>query len=359
MATLGQPSSISGEQAQIAALQNRLNGINYQASVAVNNYDGAMWRLQTARHQIAENSAAIVSNQAQFQTSRQVLASRLREVYANPTPSPVQVLLASGNITSIVDTSNLVQHISNEDAQVVTGIRSTLAHLQTARVQLQAAETTATQQVANAASEKTKVLNLLNQQQSVLANAKANLRSQIAAQQAAAAAQAAAERAAAARAAAQAVVQPTVSTAGTAGTAGGGGGGGGSSSTSGGGSSTPVSVPSGAGNAAAVRVAERYLGVPYVWGGESPAGFDCSGLVAYAYAQIGMSLPHYTVAQYSMFPKVPLSNLQPGDIVFYYGLAHEAMYIGGGMVVQAPHTGAFVTNTPMSVMGTPDGAVRP
>lgn len=345
MATLGQPSSISGEQAQIAALQNRLNGINYQATVAVNNYDGAMWRLQTARHQITENSAAIVSNQAQFKASQQVLASRLREVYANPTPSPVQVLLASGNITSIVDTSDLVQHIGNEDAQVVTGIRSTLTRLKTARIQLQAAETTATQQVANAASQKSKVLALLNQQQSVLANAKANLRSQIAAQQAAAARAAAAERAAAARAAA--VVQPTASTTT-------GGGNSGSS-----GSSTPVSLPSGAGNAGAVAYAERELGVPYVWGGASPSGFDCSGLVSWAYAQIGVSVPHYTGAIWSSFPHVSMSQLQPGDLILYYGIEHVAMYIGGGMVVQAPHTGAFVENTPLSAMGPADGAVRP
>ncbi len=337
MVTLGQPSSVQGQQAQIAQLQNRLNSINYQATVAVNNYDGAMWHLQTARHQIVENAAAITANQAQYARSQGVLATRLRELYATPTPSPVQVLLASGNITSIMDTSNLVQHIGKEDAQVVTGVRDTLTRLQTARVQLVAAQKTAAQQVANASQQKSKVLALLNQQQEVVDHAKANLRAQIAAQQAAAARAAAAQRAAARAAAAQQQAVPQSASA----------------------QQTPINLPSGSGNAAAVSVAERYLGVPYVWGGESPSGFDCSGLVAYAYAQIGRSLPHYTVAQYNMFPKVPISQLQPGDIVFFYGLAHEAMYIGGGMVVQAPHTGAFVENTSLSSMGTPDGAVRP
>jgi len=136
-------------------------------------------------------------------------------------------------------------------------------------------------------------------------------------------------------------------------------GGGGGSSSVGGGGTAPVSLPSGSGNAAAVAVAERYIGVPYVWGGESPSGFDCSGLVAYAYGQIGRYLPHYTVAQYDMFPKVPISQLQPGDIVFFYGLSHEAMYVGGGTVIQAPHTGAFVSYASLGSMGTPDGAVRP
>jgi cell wall-associated NlpC family hydrolase len=349
MATLGQPSTIAGQRAQIAQLENQLNSINYQADAAVNNYDGAMWRLQTAKQQISENSAAITSDTAQLARSEGVLATRLRELYANPQPNAVQVLLATGNITSVVDTESLVEHIGNEDGQVVKGVRTTLNNLKTNRVQLLAAQQTAVQQVAAAQQQKSKVLALLGQQKAVLANAQASLRQAIAAQQAAAAAaaaaQAAAIRAAQRNAAAQQAATTQVSS---------------SSGTGSGASSTPpVSLPSDAGNAAAVAVAERYIGVPYVWGGESPSGFDCSGLVAYAYAQIGKSLPHYTVAQYDMFPKVPLGDLQPGDIVFFYGLSHEAMYIGGGMLIQAPHTGAFVEYTPLSSMGTPDGAVRP
>jgi peptidoglycan DL-endopeptidase CwlO len=348
VATLGQPSTIQGQKAQIAQLENQLNSINYQADAAVNNYDGAIWRLQTAKQQISENSAAIVTNSSQLARSEGVLATRLRELYATPQPNAVQVLLATGNITSVVDTESLVQHIGSEDGAVVKGVRSTLNNLKTERVRLVAAQQTATQQVTAAQQQKIKVLALLGQQKSVLANAQANLRAQIAAQQAAAAAAAAAQAAAVQAAQRNQVVQQgTGSQISSASGVNSGGGG------------SPVSLPSGSGNAAAVAVAERYIGVQYVWGGESPSGFDCSGLVAYAYAQIGRSLPHYTVAQYNMFPKVPLSQLQPGDIVFFYGLSHEGMYVGGGTVIQAPHTGAFVSYASLSSMGTPDGAVRP
>ena len=353
VATLGQPSTIQGQKAQIAQLENQLNSINYQADAAVNNYDGAIWRLQTARQQISENSAAIATNTAQLARSESVLATRLRELYANPQPNAVQVLLATGSITSVVDTETLVEHIGNQDGAVVKGVRTTLTNLKTARVRLLAAQQTATQQVAAAQQQKAKVLALLGQQKSVLANAQANLRQAIAAQQAAAAAAAAAQ-AAAVRAAQNAAVQQQAAATSQVASPGASGGSG-----SGGGGTAPVSLPSGSGNAAAVAVAERYIGVPYVWGGESPSGFDCSGLVAYAYAQIGRSLPHYTVAQYNMFPKVPISQLQPGDIVFFYGLSHEAMYVGGGTVIQAPHTGAFVSYASLGSMGTPDGAVRP
>jgi cell wall-associated NlpC family hydrolase len=96
---------------------------------------------------------------------------------------------------------------------------------------------------------------------------------------------------------------------------------------------------------AAVGIAEQYLGVPYVWGGASPSGFDCSGLVMYVYAQLGVSLPHYTVSQYNYPDAVhpSRSELEPGDLVFFAGLGHVGIYIGGNQFIHAPHTGAVVS----------------
>ena len=86
----------------------------------------------------------------------------------------------------------------------------------------------------------------------------------------------------------------------------------------------------------------QYLGVPYVWGGVSSSGFDCSGFTMYVYAQIGVALPHYTGAQYAIGVAVPRSQLQPGDLVFFDGLGHEGMYIGNNQFIHAPHTGDVV-----------------
>ena len=91
-----------------------------------------------------------------------------------------------------------------------------------------------------------------------------------------------------------------------------------------------------------VGVAMSQLGTPYVWGGGAPGGFDCSGLVSWAYAQVGVSLPHSTYAQYSMGVAVSKDQLQPGDLVFFDGLGHVGLYIGGGQFVHAPHTGDVV-----------------
>ena len=85
-----------------------------------------------------------------------------------------------------------------------------------------------------------------------------------------------------------------------------------------------------------------YIGTPYVWGGASPGGFDCSGLVMYSFAQLGVSLPHSSYAQYNYGTTSVRQQLQPGDLVFFDALGHVGLYIGGGEYVDAPYTGAYV-----------------
>jgi cell wall-associated NlpC family hydrolase len=94
-----------------------------------------------------------------------------------------------------------------------------------------------------------------------------------------------------------------------------------------------------------VSIAMQYMGIPYTWGGASPTtGFDCSGLVQYVFAQVGIALPHYTVSQWNYAGAVPVpkNKLQPGDLVFFDGLGHVGIYIGYGDFIDAPHTGADV-----------------
>ena len=91
-----------------------------------------------------------------------------------------------------------------------------------------------------------------------------------------------------------------------------------------------------------VAIAEQYLGVPYVWGGASPSGFDCSGLTMYVYAQVGVSLPHNAAAQYGYGSPSRAAASQPGDLVFFDGLGHVGLYIGGNEFIHAPHTGDVV-----------------
>jgi hypothetical protein len=103
---------------------------------------------------------------------------------------------------------------------------------------------------------------------------------------------------------------------------------------------------------AVVSVASQYLGVRYTWGGTRPkTGFDCSGLVSYVFAQLGVSLPHYAAAQWYSPDAVwvPPQRLQPGDLVFFVGSdgtrrapGHVGIYVGDGYLIDAPHTGSVV-----------------
>jgi len=92
-----------------------------------------------------------------------------------------------------------------------------------------------------------------------------------------------------------------------------------------------------------VETALAYHGVPYLWGGEKPSGFDCSGLILYVFRQHGVDLPHYSGSQFRLGEKVAASALQPGDVVFFGSpIHHVGMFVGGGYFIHAPRTGDFV-----------------
>src|SRR5512147_2561505 len=90
----------------------------------------------------------------------------------------------------------------------------------------------------------------------------------------------------------------------------------------------------------AVKFALQVVGTPYRWAGESPAtGFDCSGLVRWAYGRVGVDVPHSSYALYGVGRRVPVSRMAPGDVLFFEGLGHVGLYVGKGRMVHAPQTG--------------------
>jgi len=108
----------------------------------------------------------------------------------------------------------------------------------------------------------------------------------------------------------------------------------------------------------AVSYAKRFLGTPYVYGGSAPGGFDCSGLVRFVYAHFGIGLPHSSYADFGLGRRVPRGALRPGDLVFFNGLGHVGMYIGGGKFIEAPHTGERVQISTLAARSDYDGARR-
>ncbi|QMU79263.1 NlpC/P60 family protein [Streptacidiphilus sp. PB12-B1b] len=119
--------------------------------------------------------------------------------------------------------------------------------------------------------------------------------------------------------------------------------------------SLPVTGPA----AAAVAFAEAQVGKPYVWGATGPGAYDCSGLTQAAWAAAGVSLPRTTYQQIDAGQRIPVNQLRPGDLVFYFsGVSHVGMYVGDGEIVHAPHPGARVEYAPVGEMPIV-GAVRP
>ena len=110
-----------------------------------------------------------------------------------------------------------------------------------------------------------------------------------------------------------------------------------------------------------VRFARHYLGVPYVYGGTSPAsGFDCSGFTRFVYAHFGITLPHYSGGQFGLGRRVSRGGLRPGDLLFFDGVGHVGLYIGHGLFIHAPHTGTRVSIDSLGgwYAGSYDGARR-
>ena len=243
----------------------------------------------------------------------------------------------------------MVQRVGNQDAKVLGAVKQFRREVKVRRVKLKSARIEQARIVEKRASQKRWIQNQLAERQRKLAGIQNEIK-QLQAEEARRQAQLAAE--ARARFAAQQAASAAQATTSA---------------------SSAFSSPLGSIDAAAglgiaapppsqyggvVGVALQYLGTPYVWGGSSPGGFDCSGLVEYVYNQVGVSLPHNAAAQFGYGTPVPESDLQPGDLVFFDGLGHVGIYIGGGQYIHAPHTGDVVKISNLSDHGGYDGARR-
>ena len=258
--------------------------------------------------------------------SRQMIAQRLVSDYTTPQPSTLEMILGATSLNSLLTRIDNANRLSSLDGQVISQVETFRADVQQAAHNLLSDRAYASHLVAVRQSERGDVADQLAQRQQLLSSIQGQittLEAQAAA--AAAAAQQAAEKQLRQAQAAQiSSVQTQVVGA--------------SASTPEGASVLPAS-PYGS---QVVSIAMSYLGVPYVWGGASPSGFDCSGLVMYSFAQLGVSLPHSSYAMWDYGTPVPENQLEPGDLVFFDGLGHVGLYVGGGEFVNAPYTGAVV-----------------
>jgi peptidoglycan DL-endopeptidase CwlO len=338
--------SISGLRAQAAALVSRINSLGLQEDALSEQYDEARNQVQTLEAQVSAAARQLATTEAKTSRDRAVLLQDAVEAYVNGGSSP-----QSSGSTAMQSANNALLRAEYADTLATDQNDAIdqyhLASLQQlAEANLKSKESAAKSEVQKVASAQHAVVQLADQlsaQKNQITGQIATLVAQQEAAAAAAARQAAQQRLAAqqaaAQAAAQAQAQAQPQVEGQAQTAG----------ASSGGSGYGPPPPVGQGAAGAVAAAESRVGDPYVWGAAGPNAFDCSGLVMWAYAQVGISLPHFSGAQYADTTHISMSQLEPGDLVFPADPGqHVAMYVGGGMIVQAPYTGADVQIIPLS-----------
>lgn len=286
------------------------------------------------------------------------LNSRVEAMYKSGNVGYVEVILSSESIGDFFTRVDMVKNLVDHDQTVISEMKSEKETIDTKKKELEVKFTQAEKAKADSEAKKNELVAAAEAKEALVAELESkgqNLTTQIGTleAEAAAAAERAAAAAAAERAAAEAaaadqtvsrenstrepIANNTGNTAPTAPSA--------PSTPSAPQEVTPApapSAPSGNGSSV-VSKAYAYLGVPYVWGGSSPSGFDCSGLTSYVYKQAGVSLPRTARAQQNFGTKVSLSALQAGDLVFWGSPAHHVgIYIGGGKYIHAPQTGDVV-----------------
>jgi peptidoglycan DL-endopeptidase CwlO len=346
--------AISDAKAKAAAIEAQLTQAQNQMSALSQQYDQAQYQLSQINSSIATTKANVAADEAQVTKNKATLSKAAVANYITDGTAAAQNPIFSGNEQTLGATTEYNKVAEGDISLAVDNLHTAEQSLDAQENQLQGEQSQAQTQVTTEQNAVAQNAQAIQSQKSALAQEQGQIATLVQQQQqaeAAAAAQAAQQKQAAAASAAAAAVHPS--------------GSGGASAVAAG-LNVAAPPPTSPGGAGAVQAAESQVGVPYVWGGESPKGsaspgFDCSGLTAWSWGQAGVPLPHYSGAQMSDSTPVPVSDLQPGDLLFYGpgGSEHVAMYVGPGTMIEAPYTGASVWVTSLRLGNGFVGAGRP
>ena len=304
--------TIKQVQAQISSLQGKVDKVGQQ-------YDAAGQQLSTAKAQLAQVTKQSGKAQQEYNQASATLAAVAVAQYENSGDTSIIGLLTSGNPDAVLGEASLVLQVENTHNEEAQQLLTMAQELSTIKAQRQHTEQGVAQLTAQYAAQKKSMTTLLDKQTSLLSSLTAEQQSEVASQE----------------------VGGT-STEGT--------------------TSATYTGPTGSQSDEAVSFAYAQLGKSYVYGATGPDTYDCSGLVQAAWAAAGVSIPRTTFEQWSALPHIPMSDLEPGDLILYNGESHVAMYVGDGYIIDAPHTGAFVEKIPEATSwyaDNADGAVRP
>ncbi len=311
MVTVSAGAASAQPRPTVGSVQKKLARLMSQEDAAGAQYDQAMQALANARQQAAVINREVRRDTAQFQAMRGQIAQLAAAAYENGTMTSTGALLTSANPQTVIAQASMLQQLSStqsakmrlfiEAARQVTAAQRTARRDEAAVVALEQRRLAEKKNIAKAVAAESALLNQLTGTAQILAA-----------------------------------------------------GGGVTTGTYIGPTNTPAEK--------AVAFAYAQLGKPYVWGATGPSSYDCSGLVQAAWGSAGVAIPRTTYDQYAALPHVPMSAIQPGDLIFFDSLGHVGIYVGSNTIIDAPQSGEDVELISLSspwYASTLVGAARP
>ena len=313
------------KQAEADAVRNQLIGLQADLEAAEISYYSALDERDAAQKAMEDQQAKIDDANSQISDLQDKLGTRARNMYRNGSTSFVDFVLGAASFEEFTQNWDLLNKMNENDADMVDQTKTLREELQAAKDEFARQEQIASAKAAEAKQIQSDVQAKVDQATELVSSLDAEAQELLQQEQAAAAAAAAAE--AAAEAERQRQAEQAVNPGG------------------GGGSVVYPSRPVGSYDSV-VGYAMSRIGCPYIWGAEGPDSFDCSGLVTWAYRQVGMYLPHQSEAQYAAAARVvSVSEARPGDVLWRYGHVGIAVSAGGSHYVHAPTFNAYVRDT--------------
>lgn len=333
--------------AQREAILEQMRALDEQVGAAAERWNGANLRLTKITEELADTRRDLGRARDLYRVAQARVAKRLRALYINGQGgSTLEVILGAKSLDEIIVGLEAIERVSAQDSKIAGDAESLRDRMTRRQRELTRSQREQAGVVDQLAAERSAIEAQLAERRRLYESVSAEIAQLEAAERARQAelerqarealerqreqARLAAEQAAAADTAMEAAAPETPTTTADEPT-------------------YTAPPPDGSKAAQVVAIAMQYLGIPYQWGGASPStGFDCSGLTAYVFAQVGISLAHHAASQYQLGTPVSRDQLQPGDLVFFRGLGHMGMYIGGGNFIHAPSTGDVVKISSLS-----------
>ena len=311
------PTAGAAPKPTLSEVQAKLQKLTNQEQVLDQRYDQMKQDLSQANQRLKLVNQETARYQARFEAMRKQVARIAAQAYENGQLTSVAALLTSDDPQSVLDQGSILMELSSANSAQMTEFIKAAQQLESAQQAARNAKAAIITLQGRLNGQRTVLVKTIDQQKKLLA-------------------------------------QLTPVQQAPVGPGGGNGGGGG----------TPPPVYKGPTNTQAEKVVAfvyAQIGKPYVFGASGPNSYDCSGLTSAAWASVGISIPRTSQEQWAGLPHVPTSDMQPGDILVFNGAGHVGIYVGGGMMIDAPHTGLDVQKVALSgwYASTLDGVVRP